>query len=240
MERHYFYDPELKEEDQSVILTGREFYHLDRVLRLKESDPIYLLNGKGLIAKGSIEIKKAKSANISIFNISVIKREKNIILLQSLIKKDAMDLVVEKAQELGIKTIFPLISSRTVIKLKGNKKDENRLERWKRIASESMKQSGNPYLTEISEPRDFQEVLNGLKQESPKYILNISGQKIKNATLKSKPNNFILVGPEGDFTEQEYKIAELNGFSSISLGNSRLRSETAAISAISIFRYLLE
>ncbi|MDP8216804.1 MAG: RsmE family RNA methyltransferase [Candidatus Kaelpia imicola] len=239
MEKHYFYNPGLKKEDRVVLLTEQEFYHLDRVLRLKESDSVYLLNGKGLVAQGEIKSKTETSAEIIILSNSFFKKPRNIILLQSLIKKDAMDLVIEKAQELGLSALWPVIASRSVVKIGHGKKSQNKLERWQRIAIEAMKQSGSPYLMEILEPGSFRDILSKLSKEESKYILNKYGQEAKTIIGSDLGDILLLIGPEGGFTEEEYKEADSYGFKSISLGESRLRSETAAISAVSIFKCLI-
>ncbi len=239
MEKHYFYSPELKKEDKIVSLIGQEFYHLDRVLRLEKSDLVYLLNGKGFVAQGEIKSKTKTSAEITILNSSFFEKSKKTILLQSLIKKDAMDLVIEKAQELGVSVLQPVVASRSVVRIKDDKKSQSKLERWKKLAVEAMKQSGNPYLMDVLKPGNFEDVLSKLNKEKFKFILNKDGQELRMIIDSNLSDIFLLVGPEGDFTEEEYREADFNGFRSISLGESRLKSETAAISAISIFKCLI-
>ena len=165
MEKHYFYSPELKKEDKIVSLIGQEFYHLDRVLRLEKSDLVYLLNGKGFVAQGEIKSKTKTSAEITILNSSFFEKSKKTILLQSLIKKDAMDLVIEKAQELGVSVLQPVVASRSVVRIKDDKKSQSKLERWKKLAVEAMKQSGNPYLMDVLKPGNFEDVLSKLNKE---------------------------------------------------------------------------
>ena len=157
---------------------------------------------------------------------------KKIVLLQSLIKKDAMELVVEKAQELGVHSLQPVIAGRSVARVKDRDRIEKKLDRWNKIAIKAMKQSGNPYLLEIRRPLYFDDIMNKYKQKKEKYICKIGEKKI---SRDIKDNVAILIGPEGDFTEEEYQLAEKSGFKPISFGAIRLRSETAATVAIALF-----
>jgi len=234
MDKHYFYIPELNEHNQETLLQGEEFCHLNRVLRLAGHDVVYLLNGKGFIFKGEIKHIKKEYAEIKILKNTFIKKVKKIILLQALIKKDAMELVIEKAQELGVYSLQPVVAERSVVRIKDKDRAEKRLSRWDKVAVKAMKQSGNPYLLEIESPLDFNVVLDKYKQKKEKFICKI-GEKDVSKNIEG--DVVILVGPEGDFTKEEYQLAEGSGFKSISFGTARLRSETAATVAIALFNY---
>ncbi|MDP8253145.1 MAG: RsmE family RNA methyltransferase [Candidatus Kaelpia aquatica] len=237
MDKHYFYNPELEEKDKTVLLKDEEFYHLDRVLRLKESDIVYVLNGRGVILEGEIRIKTKDHAKIEVLNSIFVEKSKEVVLLQSLIKKEAMESVVEKAQELGVSILQPVIAVRSVVKLKEEEKIKKRLERWRKIAIETIKQSGNPYLLEVLPPLVFASIVDKYKNREGKFIFKIEGNKINITSENMKDNAVLLIGPEGDFTEEEYKLAEDHGFKPLSLGSARLRSETAATVAVALFNY---
>ncbi|MDP8233543.1 MAG: RsmE family RNA methyltransferase [Candidatus Saelkia tenebricola] len=236
MEKHYFYAPDLIIGQKSVDIITDDFYHLDKVLRLNVSQTVYMLNGKGVVSEGRILSKNKHFARVEITNSNQIKPSKNkIILLQALIKGMRMELLLEKAAELGISEIVPIITKNCVVKEVGSSK----LKRWKKILIQAMKQSANSWLIELSSPIALDQALEKYGQrEFSKIVLAINN---KDMDLSNKINSnqvVLLVGPEGDFTEQEMlRVVEV-GFKPLSLGGMRLRSETAAIAGITLLKYI--
>ena len=152
-----------------------------------------------------------------------------------------MDLIVQKATELGVKEILPFESARTVVKARGER-GKHKKERWDKIAIEASKQCGRVELPKIKETVYFDTILDSI----PKYNLTVMPCFSKKAVflkgaLKNKAKKlFVIIGPEGGFTDDEIRRAEEKGAVSVSLGSLVLRSETAAIATISILNYELQ
>ncbi len=233
MEKHYFYLPDLKGEEKSLTLKNGEFYHLNKVLRLKSSDIVYLLNGKGCVLEAEIKRINKNYADLTVIAVTNVKQSKTkIILLQSLLKRERFELLLEKVTELGVTEVIPLITKNSLIK---NSKDF-KIERFKKILIQTLKQSGNAWMPEISYPIDFQDfILKFADLGCAKYILTQSGEVLREP--KEEKSFILMVGPEGDFTKVEILKAVAAGFKPLSLGENRLRSETAAIVAVSLFKY---
>jgi 16S rRNA (uracil1498-N3)-methyltransferase len=152
-----------------------------------------------------------------------------------------MDLIVQKATELGVATIVPLVSDRTLVKLD---EDSKKVERWREIALESCKQCGNNWLPEIQSPQKAHDFLATLPQYDLKLIASLQpGAKPLKKILgdSAKPSSIlILIGPEGDFTPAEISLAKSAGCLPLSLGPLVLRAETAAIYTLSILHHELQ
>jgi len=236
MEKHYFYLPQINPGQKFASMTGDEFYHLGKVLRLNKGDVVYILNGKGLIAGGKIINRDKKSATVEIINsFKKPSLNRKIILLQSVIKGERMEFILEKAVELGVQEIVPVITKNCVVKAI----TPSKLKRWQKIIIQAMKQSANPWLTQISDPVCFKEAIARYsKGIFSKYILTKEGKNLEYFFKKVFHQTVLLVGPEGDFTEQEVSEAITSGFNPLGLGSMRLRSETAAIAGIILFKYL--
>jgi 16S rRNA (uracil1498-N3)-methyltransferase len=162
-----------------------------------------------------------------------------LILAQSLIKSKNMDLVIQKATELGVQMIIPVETSRAVLKLEGREKA--RLERWRKIAREAAKQSRRTDIPMIHSPESFSEFLDS-RAEPIKFVLCEDGgiflgdilagaPGLKSASA-GMPEIVLLVGPEGGWSEEEKQQAIGKGFEAVSLGKRILRSETASLAAL--------
>src|ERR1017187_10381449 len=197
---HRFYLPNL----QQATLGAEEAHHALNVLRLKAGDTVNVFDGRGHEAQASISQISNQSAQLKLLTQSSVPSLPCRITLAQAIPKKSMDLIVQKATELGVATIVPLVSERSVVKLDD---DSKKTERWREIALEACKQCGNNWLPEIHPPRKTREFLNSpgsfdLKliaslQPDSKLLKPILGDA---ATPKSV---LILVGPEGDFTPAE-------------------------------------
>jgi 16S rRNA (uracil1498-N3)-methyltransferase len=164
----------------------------------------------------------------------------SLILVQSLLKGQKMDLIVEKTTELGVDCITPVVSAFTVAQLSHERQSE-RLARWQRIAQSAAKQSGNP-VPQILPPRPLRVLLDAIPQETGKILLY---EREQNLTLKTfaqtHPTFFslhVVVGPEGGFAEGEIEHARHAGFQIVGLGTQILRAETASLAAVVLCRFL--
>jgi 16S rRNA (uracil1498-N3)-methyltransferase len=239
MEKHYFYLPHLDAEHQQIEIRGEEFYHLSKVLRIVKGRKIYLLDGRGKTLEAEILSKGRNSARVKVLSSSFLPQPKvKIILIQSLIKRERMELVLEKAVELGVSEIVPVITQNCLFREKNFK--EARYQRWQKILIQAMKQSSYPWLPRLLKPMRLKEALSFYQgEEFCKFILDREGESFKKLSGVGS-RILLLVGPEGDFTSEEITLAVSLGFKRLSLGNLRLRSETAAIVGISLFKYLSE
>jgi len=214
---------EISKEDRKYIFN---------VLRCKIGNSIIVSDGKGKSFKAKI-IDKNK--------IEIIEEEKrdvedsfSLILCQALLKGEKMDMIIQKATELGVKKIIPFVSERCILK------NTNKIERWRKIAKEASEQSGRNIVPEISELANFNTLINKIekgllfweKEEKPLISL------VKELDL-SKPI-FLLIGPEGGFSEKEILNAKERGIKTASLGQRTLRAETASIVSLSILSFLLQ
>ena len=241
----FFINPESWDTDD-LKLEGDEFHHCINVLRLQNGDPITIFNGQGIEMETTINFISKKIAYLNVQECKQLPSAKTKIALgQAIPKGKNMDLIIEKATELGVTQIYPIISERTIIRL-NEKESIKKQEKWQRVAIEACKQSGQNWLPKVNQPqkissiiestfKEFDLVLIASLQEGAEHFKSILS-KIGNTNLESV---LIVIGPEGDLTPSETnKIIEA-GAKPMTLGPITLRSETAAIYAISIIAHEL-
>ncbi|NLB79705.1 MAG: 16S rRNA (uracil(1498)-N(3))-methyltransferase [Clostridiaceae bacterium] len=230
--------------NDEITLEGDDLKHLRQVLRLGPGDTIHVFDGSGIEYEASI-ISSDKSRAIARINTSFQNKtepETRVTLFQGVPKGEKMELIIQKGVELGVHSIVPVITSRTVVKL--NKKDsEKKAERWTKISIEAAKQCRRAYVPQILEPISFDEAL--VKAEDFSAVLLLyenEGKKCLKERLKCYNINKIkdialFVGPEGGFTLEEVRNYTDKGYDIVSLGKRILRVETATISVLSIIMY---
>jgi len=163
-----------------------------------------------------------------------------IVLLQALPEKERMEMIIQKATELGVSAIFPFQSQRS-ISLKEREGKQKKAHRWQSVAVKAVQQSRRAKVPLIGGCRSFQEVLEDCKEDGLKILLwEKEGQPLKDV-VRQRPAKkiYVVVGPEGGLTEGEVKLAEEKGFVAVKLGQRILRTETAAISVVGILQYEL-
>lgn len=218
-------------EDDHFYLTEEEALHCFKVLRKKKGDIIHATDGKGQLLKGVIEDLSRKRCQAKIIAIEKEAKPLNYQLHMAvgLLKNAARyEWFLEKATELGITEITPLISQRT-------EKKKIKKERWEKILATAMKQSLRLYLPKLNDPISLDDFIKALPERSNQIRLighctELPKEYLAEKQLKNQ-NIVILIGPEGDFTAGEIGMAFENKFEGIHLGNTRLRTETAAIIA---------
>lgn len=221
-----FYLPEIKGE--IVLLDEVESGHAIRVLRMKEGDVVTVTDGSGGWYKGLIEEAHPKKCLIRIISrqMDFEKRDYRLVLAMAPTKNsDRTEWLLEKAVEIGIDGFIPVLCRFS------ERKNINQMRLYK-VALAAMKQSLKAYLPEISEMVSFAEVVRS-PFSGKKFIAHCyPGEKPHLRELISEGDDvLVLIGPEGDFSEDEVTLALQNGFREISLGKSRLRTETAALAA---------
>ena len=219
-----FFEEELASAS-SFTLSEETSKHIIQVLRMKAGENLQLTNGKGKIITAEI-ISEYKKAEIKVLSTSNIPhRTSNITIAISLIKNTSrFEWFLEKATELGVSEIIPMICERT-------ERQTFRYNRMKNILISAMLQSQQAWLPKLHEPIKFGEVIKISTQQN-KYIAYCSEDEKKQLSNKTiNLFSIILIGPEGDFTEPEIELAKQNNFIPVSLGKTRLRTETAGIAA---------
>ena len=203
--------------------------HLVQVLRKQAGDLVEIVDGKGNVLQANILSAHKRHCELTVKSTAFqTKIGPSISIAMGILKNsNRFEWFVEKAVEIGVSEIIPIASTRT-------QKDKLRLDRLQNIAISAMLQSQRAYATKIHEVKNFEEVLK-LTPTGQKLIAHClpSPEKValKNVSLANCQNILILIGPEGDFTPDEIALAIAAGFSEISLGDQRLRTETAGIVA---------
>ena len=222
-----FYNPSITEAATSFIFDKEESKHIIKVLRKKEGDILFVTNGFGYLFTTEISIASDNKCTVKIASFEKQEAPKFHLHLAVAPTKmnERYEWFLEKATEIGIQEITPIIcehSERKVIKT----------DRFQKILETAMKQSLRYYLPKLNEPIAFKDFvkhdLNGQK-----FIAHCSAtdkKSLKNE-LKTDEDVVILIGPEGDFSVKEIQLAIENNYIPVSLGNTRLRTETAAIVA---------
>ena len=237
-----FYVPHNSIRKNIIRIRGREAHHVRDVMRLRVGDEITAFDGTGYEYVGAID-EISKSEIIAKINKKIKKEIGNfrLALVQAIPKLNKMDLIVEKATELGVEKIIPIITGRTVVVIDETKMG-SKINRWKKLAIEASKQSGRVTVPEINEIKSFEDSLSYIKDYGLAVIpcLCEGTAKLKDILKNNGVESAILyIGPEGDFTEDEIKMAKSMGAKPVSLGKEILRSETAAVSALSVLNYEL-
>lgn len=246
---HRFYVAPENWDARSLVLRASEAHHARNVLRMQAGEKLVLFNGKGreltaeitAIADDEIRLRKLHEAETAALGC-------RIVLGQAIPKGKNMDLIVQKAVEIGAAEIAPIISDRTIVQL-DSETAAHKQSKWQQIAIEAAKQCGQNWLPRVHTPRKLEEFFSASEQE---FNLRLIGSLQPDARhLKSiletystehgvRPRSVLmLVGPEGDFTPAELALARRNGCQPITLGPIILRVETAAIYCLSVLSYEL-
>ena len=232
-----FYNQELSATSKQITFDKIESKHIVRVLRKKENDILKITNGEGYLFDAKISFASDKKCTADIISITKKNKPWNYYLHIAIAptkNNDRIEWFLEKATEIGIDEITPLIcsnSERRVVKIK----------RFEKIIQSAMKQSLKYTLPKINAPKKFDDFIN---QNLEGTICIAHCEKQEKKSLKSivKPSEkvTILIGPEGDFSSEEIKNALFKNYIPLSLGNRRLRTETAALVAVSGVSFMNE
>lgn len=223
-------------------LDGAAAHHLS-VLRLAPGDRVEVFDGRGRAweaevealapAGGALRLRAAREAPPAL---------RPFVLLQGLAKGEKMELVIQKAVELGVTGIHPVACERSVVRLDAAK-GAKRAERWRKIAAEAARQCGRADLPEVREPRPLAEALAELRGRDDLAKL-VAWEEAEAVGLKAfleahahLPGHALVVGPEGGLSEAEVRAARAAGFEAVTLGRRILRTETAALAVLAAVRF---
>lgn len=224
-----FYEENLSGQNGMVMLSEESSHHIHLVLRLKAGDEIAITNGKGKLMQGVLNLVDRKKSIFKIITEDIAPPPENKITICFCIIKNTsrFEWFLEKAVEIGVSEIIPVISKRT-------EKKNVRMDRMKQIMVAALIQSKQSWLPVFHEPVLFSQaiLLDGFDHKFIAHCIEIEKSPLKKFTPSGTVQ--MLIGPEGDFTNVEIETALTRDFIPVSLGKNRLRSETAAIVALTL------
>jgi 16S rRNA (uracil1498-N3)-methyltransferase len=243
---HRFYARLEELRGETFLLSRRESRHAAQVLRLRNGDPVVVLTGDGQECRGEVEALRGESLAVRIVGRQQHERaDLRLTLVQAVPKGKLMDSIIQKATELGVNRIVPLLSERTVPDF-GAEAGAAKRDRWLTIAVESIKQCGTPWLPEIAEPISMADYLGQVGRAELGLLGSLQpGARHPRRWFEAfvaergrRPASVeVWIGPEGDFTPAEHGCIVSSGARPVTLGRHVLRSETAAIYALSVVQY---
>ncbi len=222
---------------QSLIeLPPQATQHVAKVLRMQAGDPLRLFNGQGGEWQARIAELGKKQVSVELLEFRADDRQSPLRteLGQVLSRGERMDYAIQKATEMGVSAITPLLSERCEVKLKGERLDK-RLEHWRQIAISACEQCGRNRLPDILPPQSVAEWSATRTTELALVLHHRTAQRLEE--LAPPTSVALLIGPEGGLTAEEIATAEANGFRPVALGPRVLRTETAPIAALSLLQY---
>ena len=242
---HFYVEPDAVSENTARI-TGGDVNHIKNVLRMHTGEEIMILDGNGMEYRCEIEaISDEILARILEAKKTEAELSVRLLLFQGLPKKDKMELIIQKAVELGVSEIIPVLTKRTVVKLEDKKKEQKKLERWQAIAEAAAKQSGRGIIPKVCEAVKFTEAVKQAEALDEVLIpyelaegMDEARERIRG--LHGKKTIGIFIGPEGGFEEDEIALAVKSGIHPITLGKRILRTETAGLCILSVIMFELE
>ncbi len=243
---HFFVEPS-KIQGNHIFIDGPDVNHIRNVLRMNPGEEVNVTDGIGekvyrcaiaAIGEDTVEL------NIMWAQEKGMELPSKIYLFQGLPKSDKMELIIQKAVELGVYEIIPMATARAVVKL-DQKKAAAKVKRWQAISESAAKQSKRLLIPEVKEPVKFSEALklaSDLDVRLIPYELaeGMDGTRRIIQSVKPGQSVAVFIGPEGGFEEAEVELAKEAGFQAITLGRRILRTETAGMTVLSILMYQLE
>jgi 16S rRNA (uracil1498-N3)-methyltransferase len=215
---------------------GAELHHMRTVLRLPVDARVSLFDPAGVEHRGVIDHYDRDRAVIRIESSSISPARPRIILAAAIIKGPRMDFIVEKAAELGASELWPLVCAHGLVRSPGLE----RIARWRRLALAAAKQSQSSSAMHVREPIGLDDLIRSVPRETLAIICEQGADPLGRVIRRAHPRAILIaIGPEGDFDDDERATAASAGFVAAGLGPNRLRSETAALGAVSIAQGLL-
>jgi 16S rRNA (uracil1498-N3)-methyltransferase len=231
------YVPHSLESGTSLVLDPERSHYVSRVLRLRAGDDLVLFDGSGREHAGTVSsaLRKGVTVSVGAARERDVESPLAVRLIQGLSRGDRMDFVVQKATELGVQRITPVITEFSVVRLDAAKA-EKRVEHWTRIAQAACEQCGRNRIPAIDPPQPLAGVLGPRAAGSERVVLH-PGAAGALASLQAPDSRIeLLIGPEGGFSEGELEKITAAGYLACSFGSRILRTETAAIAALAVLQ----
>lgn len=244
---HCFYIEKGQIEGERIRIIGDDVNHIKNVLRMNVDEELVLCDKEGQFYHCLIEKLGSQEIETKILTVKEAETELStkIYLFQGLPKKDKMELIIQKAVELGVFEVIPVATKYCVVKLSDKKKEGKKLERWQAISEAAAKQSGRGIVPKIREVMSFQEAIQMAEKLDAgiiPYELSKGMKESRDAIHRvSKEKTVgVFIGPEGGFSEEEIACALKASIQPISLGKRILRTETAGLTTLSLLMFEME
>lgn len=242
---HFFVEPD-SVKDEKIVISGSDYNHIKNVIRLDKNEEISIYDGEyhEYICKLNSYEKDAAVFDIIRLQEAESELESKLYLFQGLPKSDKLEMIIQKAVELGAFEIVPVKMHRSIVKY-DNKKAKSKQERWQAISESAAKQSGRTIIPEVTQIMDYKAALEYAKELDVVIVPYEHEEGIAHtrevlSRIKSGMSVGIFIGPEGGFEDYEIQEACESGFEPVSLGRRILRTETAGLCALSILMFSLE
>lgn len=222
---------------QHTLIEGGAASHIVRVLRLKAGDPLTLFDGSGGEYSARIEELGKDSVKVSVLERHAIERESPLplTLAQGVSRAERMDWIIQKATELGAWRIVPLFTERSVVRLDARQM-QRKTEHWRAVSVAACEQCGRNRIPELASPLDLHEFLGRREPGATGLLLSPSGPMRVEDIQGIGTGVTVLIGPEGGLAESEQTAALTAGFKPVRLGPRVLRTETAAVAALTVIQ----
>jgi 16S rRNA (uracil1498-N3)-methyltransferase len=220
----------------SLTLDEHEAHYLGHVLRRKRGDGLVVFNGRGMEREARVDSLQRRGATLALGTprSALPQSSLDLALIQALPKSDAMDLVVQKATELGVRTVVPVYTEHSVVKL-DTERSERRLEHWRKIARSACEQCGRHTPPHIEPPETLAAALEALPaSQSMRLALDPSAERSLAEQAAPSAGLVVAVGPEGGLGPADWRRLDAASFARVALGPRVLRAETAALAACAI------
>lgn len=243
MSRFYVPPENIDAKHNRLTITGDEAHHVIDVMRMKERDKVVSFDGTGVEYTGFIERIDARRRIVTVEVIKTARPSPGkfpcVVLAQAIPKKEKMDYIVEKATELGVSRIIPIVTERTIPRPAEGER-AGKTERWERLATAAAKQCGRSDVPDVSRPVLFSDIPPMIENYDRVIVAHLGEDTVP---LKKALEGFrfgnvlVLIGPEGDFTPEEISLVRANNCRHVSLGRRVLKSDTAALFVLSAISY---
>jgi len=222
---------------QSCTLGGSAANHIMRVLRLRDGDALTVFDGSGGEYGARITAFRKDAVVVDVLEHRAVERESalDLTLAQGVSRGERMDWVVQKATELGVRRIVPVLTERSVVKL-DERQSDRKLQHWRAIAISACEQSGRNRVPEIAAPTGVHEMIRDVAPDSTRVLLSPLGT-LRARDLAQPARITMLIGPEGGLAQNEQQAALNAGFKAVQMGPRILRTETAAIAALAALQH---
>ena len=228
----FYYDGELTS-NTPVILGEALTHHIKNVLRLKPQNAVILFNGRGGEYPAIIDAIEKKQTRVftSEWQIGCAESPLQITLAPSISSREKMDLIVQKAVELGVYALQPVITERSIARFKGERSDE-RTQHWQKVAIAACEQCGRNFIPEIRPLLPLDTALLRVGEHESRFFLHPGAATALRDIPRPDAAIRLLVGPEGGYANNEVDLITKHGFTPVSLGPRVLRMETASLAAL--------
>lgn len=225
--------------DDTFTLSKEDTYHIVTVMRLNINDLVEVVYKEEMYICQIISLCNLIKVQIVNKVVNNYSKRPNITICQSLVKEAKMDLILQKATELGVSSIIPIKTTRGLVKL--DAKEDKKIKRWQTIVKEASEQSKRLDIPIITKTKSLKEIIKGDYTYKILLSVNETSINVKKVLSKVLSNDtiIIVIGPEGGFTNEEEELLIKGDFISTSLGDLVLRTETASISILSMINYIM-